>query len=363
MNMNTKKRLHEDYEVSSNVLVSLMLKSTNADQRRILLQDFLSKCRHVRPSVRFPLAYSALGSFVQPNIVKMMERFMHVKTSNKRSVDVVIVTVIPPELTAVQLALGIPPDHRYTRQVNGLRFWETELTRGNDLDPLTVAVTMIGQARNVSCAIGCDRAFNLYEVRSALLIGIAAGLKTKVKLGDVVAAESVLDYEYARLEPSGAKKRPTPYPLDVAMQRDMEHFMPLRTEWHSHIQESLVRLRALPDAKLPNSFSADWRPAYHTGVILAGEKLLADGSLPEMQKEFHDKVRAAEMEGAGFARSCREYGIPWSVFRGISDFGDPDKPPNDEWHQVAALSAATVAVEFLKSSFSRLEAPSWPNVV
>ena len=60
------------------------------------------------------------------------------------------------------------------------------------------------------------------------------------------------------------------------------------------------------------------------------------------------------MEGSGFASACEEYGVPWLVFRGISDYGDRDKPLFQQWQTTAALSAATCAVDFLKRDYRRV---------
>jgi nucleoside phosphorylase len=70
-----------------------------------------------------------------------------------------------------------------------------------------------------------------------------------------------------------------------------------------------------------------------------------------MQKQYHQEVLAAEMEGSGFARACREHAVPWLVFRGISDFGDANKSKLGDWKATAALSAATAVVAFLKKDY------------
>jgi nucleoside phosphorylase len=76
------------------------------------------------------------------------------------------------------------------------------------------------------------------------------------------------------------------------------------------------------------------------GVILAGGKLLEDGSLPKMRKTFHDRTRAAEMEGGGFAAACNEFSWRWMVFRGIADFGEPERVKG--WQFPATVAAALV---------------------
>jgi nucleoside phosphorylase len=105
--------------------------------------------------------------------------------------------------------------------------------------------------------------------------------------------------------------------------------------------------------ELVPKLSAEWKSTYHSGVILAGEKLIADGSLDEKRKEFHDRIRAAEMEGAGFARLCKEHDIPFLIFRGVSDYGTPEK--DNLWQATSALAAATAVRVFLEKGYRKPE--------
>ena len=56
------------------------------------------------------------------------------------------------------------------------------------------------------------------------------------------------------------------------------------------------------------------------GVISCGDDLITD---PERIAQMEaDGIVAVEMESAAVAPVCEEAGVPWSVFRGISDFAD-----------------------------------------
>ena len=353
--MKLPKRLHEDYEAACRALAERVCCERDRPRQLMLIRDFVSKSSSVRPEVRFRLALESLRPVMPTEVHPMVSKLLATPPSGKPHADVAIVTVIKEELLATQLVFGIDPERREDREVNGLRYWEVQLPSDVTQHDQKVVVTMVGEARNVPCAIACDRLFNTYQVDAAILVGIAAGLKTKVSHGDVVAADLVLDYEGARLEPDTAKKRPTPYPLETRIFRNLHHFAPIRQGWHDALQPMLARLRAVKGENPPVPAGKVWTPKYESGVILAGEKLLADGSLPEMQQEFHERVRAAEMEGAGFARSCKEYGVSWLVFRGISDYGDPKK--RGAWQTTAALGAASVARLFLQKEYRLPEEP------
>jgi nucleoside phosphorylase len=128
------------------------------------------------------------------------------------------------------------------------------------------------------------------------------------------------------------------------------HYDPVQARWADAFESALNRLRLVRSVA---EVEKGWKPEYHTGVILAGEKFLADGSLPEMQKDYHERVRAADMEGTGFARSCKEHKKPWLVFRGVSDFGE--KKRRKGWKLIAALSAATAVHAFIAHDYRPID--------
>ena len=341
--MRVRKQLHEDYERSCKVLAQLISEQTDANLRRLMLEDFVSKCQLIRPQARSHYLSKALASFAPREEQDLVKEAFAGSPEPKPYVDLAVVTVKQPELLAGKIAFGIDVRRKEDLNVNGLRYWLTKCASEDATQELSVVITMVGEARTVPCAIACERLFSVYDVGACFLVGIGAGLKGKVQIGDVVASELVLDYEGQRLEPDGPKKRPVPYTPEVSILRDLQHFNPNEYNW---LEMFGARLRQLAEHEKVPTLTEGWKQDFHIGVVLAGEKLFADGSLPAMREEYHNKVRSVEMEGSGFARSCREHSKPWLVFRGISDFGDPDKPGTEEWQATAALSAATAAMIF-----------------
>lgn len=57
------------------------------------------------------------------------------------------------------------------------------------------------------------------------------------------------------------------------------------------------------------------------------------------------------MEAGGFAKTLGDKRKQWLVFRGISDFGDPDKDRDCDWQPVASLVALTMVRKFLEHSY------------
>jgi nucleoside phosphorylase len=331
---------------SCRVLAHFLEQKLHNSEREYLLNDFWWKAKDLPPEVGRDFFLQVLRTILPERASSLLDWFGKTAESTRETVDIAIITVIKEELTAAKIAFGIEEDKAEDKRVHGFRYWEATACDASGRN-LRVVLTMVGEARNLPCAIACARLFDAYKVGACILVGIAAGLAGKVSLGDVVAAKLVLDYEGARMEPKGPAKRPQPYPLETGISRDLVHFDPKR-EWQTHFAQCLSRLK---DSGVVPTLDPQWVPKYHTGVILAGEKLLADGRLPKMQMEYHEQVRAAEMEGSGFARACNEYAVPWLVFRGVSDFGDTNKPNTENWKTTAALSAATAAVAFLQTDY------------
>jgi adenosylhomocysteine nucleosidase len=64
------------------------------------------------------------------------------------------------------------------------------------------------------------------------------------------------------------------------------------------------------------------RPAMHRGVIASGDKFFASGDDKQRLISRLPSVLCVEMEGAAVAQVCAEYGLPFTVFRTISDSAD-----------------------------------------
>ena len=115
--------------------------------------------------------------------------------------NVGIITVIPPELKATLYALDRERDDEPDFNHGPYRYWTGDIpsTIGNSL-PHTYVLSMVGKPRNVPCALAVGNMMTHYNVDLLVLIGIAAGPKSKRKLGDVVISNAVYDYEHVRSE-------------------------------------------------------------------------------------------------------------------------------------------------------------------
>ena len=162
-----------------------------------------------------------------------------------------------------------------------------------------------------------------YHPRAVLLMGIAAGIRGKVRIGDVVLSERVVAYEPAALvrSASGAAVQPRPE-IDRAPHAMIQDMMSYRAD-PKRLREAFLRAGGeFPTA--PPGKEEEFREhvagsiAARLGTIASGEKLLRDPvKLLAVRDSMHGKVEAGEMEAAGLVEACRPGNIPWLVIRGF----------------------------------------------
>lgn len=266
-------------------------------------------------------------------------------------VDVAILTVIPAELRAALAALAIPDD-AWEKDSHGTIYYHATVRSALQSHDYRVILTCIGMAGNPSASAATVDVIERYTPRAAILMGIAAGMRGKVKIGEVVLGERVVAYEPAALiqladGTSQEQPRPEIERLSQTMQQDVVNY---------DINSSrLTQKFAAIGGTFPTA-PAGQEGEYHQHVaasitanistIASGEKLLRDPSKLLSIRQLHGKTEVGEMEASGFTHACRRRGIPWLIIRGISDFGDAFK--NDTFHKFASRAAAVVLVDFLQ---------------
>jgi nucleoside phosphorylase len=236
----------------------------------------------------------------------------------KPVLDLLVLTPKGPELRACLTVFGLDPAGK-TRFGDDCDLW---LWQSNGL---SLGLAVIGTDGNVEAAIEVNRIAAHVQFRAAALVGMAAGLKGSVKKGDVVVASWVVAYEFARITRQRHISRAKPYPADV---RSVQKVTQLNEEFPNWGKEISAELRTGSRPQIERGeterLDARWAPRIKPGVIMAGNRLLEDGSLKDLKEQVDDRALAAEMEGAGFAAACTAMRLPWLVVRGIADYGDRD---------------------------------------
>lgn len=271
--------------------------------------------------------------------------------------DIAILTVIQPELLAVLDALNISSAAR-EKTAQGTVYFRSAIRSHLARRDYQLVVTCIGAAGNYDASAAASEIIATHRPRFLLLVGIAAGIRGKVKIGEVVFSERIVAYEPGAVvasEAGGAshtEPRPGIDKLHHSVNQDVVTYRPdptrLETLFH-HIHGTYPTAPRGKKREFQQHVATAISP--RTSTLASGEKLLKDpAKLLTVREQQHGKVEVGEMEAAGLVTACHRASIPWLVIRGISDFGDALK--NDQFHDFASRAAATVLADFLAHGLS-----------
>ncbi|NUT25134.1 MAG: hypothetical protein HOV84_04230 [Streptomyces sp.] len=316
-------------------------------KRSLLIADYARRSLTLPPERKTVLDRLVVESFLPPDPAKPWQG-VPTATEAVKAADIGIVVVIREELEAVLEVFGLD-DGLFDTGPGGQRFYSTEVPSRHRPDrPLSVVVTAAARAGNVEVAAPTRALVERCAPEAVFLLGTAAGVKGKVRLGDVVATHSVHYYEPGRLaSPDVWQPRPSYGQGTDAYGYGLYYYNPRRTDFGRSVAQFL---RGLPRHLLPEAVDPAHVPVVHsTNVTIAsGETVLRDGKfLKGLRERFDNTICAADMEAFGFVRAVGER--RWLIFRGISDYGDARQW--DNWKFLSSAFAALCVRDFLRTYY------------
>jgi len=247
----------------------------------------------------------------------------------------VILTALPEELAAVrdQMTAAGASVTSQTAAGGGM-YYTAEIETGAVVWTVHAAFTEAGTG---AAAAGAADAILTFEPAIALFVGIAGGIAEKgVKLGDVVAATEVYDYDGGKETPDGPVPRVRQFQSSFALNQ-LAGFVVIEDAWRQ-------RIRAVIDA------GELAEPVAHPEPIAAGSKVIAstDSETFKLVRRTADRAVAVEMEGSGFLGGVRRFAGQGFVIRGISDLIDGKSAADKAGvRKQAVANAAAFAIEML----------------
>jgi len=213
-----------------------------------------------------------------------------------------------------------------------------------------VVATLLHSMGNIEASQATADFIRDWNPRFVLVNGLAGGLSRGAQdFGDIVASDSILYYELAKVRESGLEPRNRQFPADPTL---LDGILNLKdTDWR-------MRLPARPDGKPPSSLL----PAVHVGPIASGEKVVAAAAEAARLRWSQPNLIAVEMESAGVASAAFSAikKVGFLTVRAICDFADASK--NDHWHEYAARAAASCLRAFLQAGPVAPSEGTWPRV-
>ncbi|MFF4567684.1 tetratricopeptide repeat protein [Streptomyces sp. NPDC001435] len=235
-----------------------------------------------------------------------------------------IVTALPLESSAVRPYLSCAESLVHP--------WGTRAERGRLAGtPWHIVLAEIGEG-TLNSATLTERLNTWLRPDVLLFVGIAAGLKDDIGIGDVVVATKVYAVHGGKQTPEGFRARPEAWRASHSLEQAARH--------------------ALRDTGYP----------VHLKPIAVGDVLLADAESDFARRLYlnYNDAAAYEMEGAGVTHAAHLAGrLDALIIRGISDKGGADKSRTDaEGSQPkAARNAAAAAIAILRTLLPTGTAP------
>jgi len=182
--------------------------------------------------------------------------------------------------------------------------------------PWSIELALINSMGSVQAALQTQDSLRRTKASHVVLLGIAAGVPGRVKIGDVVIPEQIYYYESSKVVGEEELTSPQWKQTDARIRRAASVFP------------------GIAGSTLP------FIPIITDAVIASGEKVVASQDFRERFSQVHRKVAAIDMESYGVACAAERRGARLTVIKGISDFADATK--NDDYHEPAARASAQV---------------------
>ena len=273
-------------------------------------------------------------------------RYNFIKSRLVKSVlprpDILVVTALSnPELKAV---LNLPYNWAQ-RRIDGdpLTYFCGYLRNDNETIFIT-AVSVDHKGMSHTAAISARLIAQLRPVY-VFMLGICAGVKGKVGLGDVVVASLGWDYGSGKkVKDSAGNPTFLPAPDQLTLDPMIANIAREIASDEGKISSISEAWRAeLPDARL----------TVHIGPMASGSAVVADASQLDMVLAQHRETLAVEMEAFGLMVSAVNALEPRPnaiVIKSVCDFANAEK--SDKWHTYSAYTSASFAdLLFRHSSF------------
>ena len=245
-------------------------------------------------------------------------------------VDLAIVCALEkPELEEV---LKLPWSWRSARPLDDVTFVHdgSFVVEGRTI---TVSATFSPRMGMVSTALRSATMIALLRPRLIAMCGICAGVKEKVRIGDVLFADPAWDFQ------SGKRVRDKENSTFSISPHQLHPPAIVRT----HVEQ--IRADHVALARISTNFGSDapGQTRLIIGPVASGSAVLADGQVIDEIKLQHRDLIGVEMEVYGMYAAAHGASQPQPrpfALKGVCDFADPDKDSKDQ--RYAAFASANI---------------------
>lgn len=214
-----------------------------------------------------------------------------------------IIGAIPEEINAIIEEMQISE----TRIIGKRKYYIGKLEKV----PCVVVFSRIGK---VAATITTTTLIQEFKIQKLLFTGVAGGINSKVKVGDIVLATTLSqhDFDAFPLYP----KNEIPLINKKIFKTDSDLNKIASNEISSFLEDKSIHQYISEIDLMEFGIQV---PILHQGLIVSGDQFIYQTEqVSKILTDFPEAL-CAEMEGAAVAQVCHEYHIPFTVIRTISD--------------------------------------------
>jgi adenosylhomocysteine nucleosidase len=178
--------------------------------------------------------------------------------------------------------------------------------------PVVLVLSGVGKVAAATTAVLLMQAF---QARELVFTGVAGGLGTGVRVGDVVVARQLLQHD---MDASPLFPR---FEVPLTGRTHFDADPALADALGDAAQRCVDRVHSLIGAAHCEDFAVR-DAAVHHGLIISGDRFVSSHADSDGLRALLPLALAVEMEGAAVAQACADFDRPFAVLRTVSDRAD-----------------------------------------
>lgn len=254
-----------------------------------------------------------------------IEKSRKEKSNTIIPVDAVLVFAVPDEKSAMYRRLGIKAENDRTLKKYGIFYQEATIDDRHVVLVSQVEMGMTDAARVTTAALIA------FKPKIVIMVGICAGEKSKMKLGDLVVVSDAYDYAIGKLK---KQKSETGEESNVLLHRS----------YHSRVDTNLDKfLNLLRDPGFARremfEISEDYigekvspsETPLHVAAMASGPWVVDTPEVfSDIGKAINTNIYSLDMEAYGVAHAADELKTPWLIVKSVQDYANGKKSADEK---------------------------------
>nr|WP_157846222.1 hypothetical protein [Sphingomonas melonis] len=209
--------------------------------------------------------------------------------------------------------------------------------------PRRGACYAIGRAGQPSASSETQGLLCYVRPKLAIMVGFCGGVPDKVDLGDILLADSSIDWDYGKWKPGEVASRLYARPEPVVIRNSKTHRIARKI-----VSDGIKLEEEMRGGVARLSKGEIIKPAIRLVPFASGSAVIGDPNVVDSIKSLNDAVGGVDMESYGFYYACRYTHVAQPEFicvKSVADHCNVDK--DDRLHEACCYSSAMVARDII----------------